>query len=186
MRRLSWRCGRGGWVGEDGHAEVDQLWSAVGWDALEAVELGVGGVEADLESFGFAEPAVGAGLADALAEVLNDLDESGSLAGADLEVGAADAGFSELSVAGAVYVSTGPIAVFCARRVSSYWRRSNWNGPNAVYSRVLRWGCSKESQITESVVAVMRAMRGQHPHSPHSQPGTGVFGPIALVDRPRK
>jgi hypothetical protein len=41
----------------------------------------------------------------------------------------------------------------------------------------------KASQVTRSAVAVMRAMSGQHPHSPHSQPRTGVFGPIALVSR---
>ncbi|MFJ2561214.1 MULTISPECIES: hypothetical protein [unclassified Streptomyces] len=42
----------------------------------EVVELGIGGVKADLESFDLAEPAVTAGLADALAEVLDDLDEA--------------------------------------------------------------------------------------------------------------
>ncbi|MFI1628114.1 hypothetical protein ACH4YO_28795 [Streptomyces noursei] len=56
------------------------------------MQRGVGGIEADLESFDFAEPAVGAGLADALAKVLDDLDESGSLAWVDLEDGAANAG----------------------------------------------------------------------------------------------
>lgn len=66
------RCG----VGEDGHAEVDQWRSAVGRGPTEAVELGGGGVEADLESFDFAEPAVATGFADALAEVLDDLDEA--------------------------------------------------------------------------------------------------------------
>lgn len=45
-------------VGEDGHAEVDQLWPTVGPSPAEAVELGGGGVEADLESFDFSEPAV--------------------------------------------------------------------------------------------------------------------------------
>ncbi|MEU9438197.1 hypothetical protein [Streptomyces sp. NPDC048252] len=59
------------------------------------MQLGVGGIEADLESFDFTEPAVGAGLTDTLAEVLNDLDEPGSLAWVDLENWAADAGFSE-------------------------------------------------------------------------------------------
>lgn len=64
---------------------------AVGRGALEAVQLGVGGIEADLESFDFTEPAIGAGLTDALAEVLDDLDEPGSLAWVDLEDGAANA-----------------------------------------------------------------------------------------------
>ncbi|GAA2432753.1 hypothetical protein GCM10010191_53470 [Actinomadura vinacea] len=40
----------------------------------------LGGVEAGLESFDFAEPAVGAGLGDAFAQVLDDLDESWFLA----------------------------------------------------------------------------------------------------------
>lgn len=83
-------------VGEDGHAEVDQLWPTVGPSPAEAVELGGGGVEADLESFDFSEPAVAAGLADAVAEVLDDLDDAATLAGVDLEDRAADAGFSEL------------------------------------------------------------------------------------------
>ncbi|MGX8280231.1 MULTISPECIES: hypothetical protein [unclassified Streptomyces] len=83
-------------VGEDGHAEVDQLWPTVGPSPAEAVELGGGGVEADLESFDFSEPAVAAGLADAVAEVLDDLDDAATLAGVDLEDRAADAGLSEL------------------------------------------------------------------------------------------
>ncbi|WP_329427487.1 hypothetical protein [Streptomyces sp. NBC_01268] len=62
-------------VREDGHAEIDQLGSAVGNAPAEAVELGGGGVEADLESFDFAQPAVAAGFADPLTEVLDDLDE---------------------------------------------------------------------------------------------------------------
>ncbi|WP_411138029.1 hypothetical protein [Streptomyces sp. C10] len=72
-------------VGKDRHAEVDQLRPAIGWGSLEAVELGHSCAEADLESFDLAEPAVGAGLADALAEVVDDLDEPASLAWVDLE-----------------------------------------------------------------------------------------------------
>ncbi|MGV9854594.1 hypothetical protein ACWDWU_38455 [Streptomyces sp. NPDC003442] len=59
-------------VGEDGHAEVDQLGSAVARRPAEAVELGGGGVETDLESFDFAEPAVAASFAGAFAEVLSE------------------------------------------------------------------------------------------------------------------
>ncbi|MGW6877125.1 hypothetical protein ACWGHA_32870 [Streptomyces xanthophaeus] len=64
---------------------------AVGRCPGEAVELGGGGVGADLESFNFSEPTVAAGLADAVAEVLDDLDEAAPLAGIDLEDRAADA-----------------------------------------------------------------------------------------------
>jgi hypothetical protein len=48
---VSWR------VGEDGHAEVDELGASIGWGAFEAGELGHRGVVADLESFDFTEPA---------------------------------------------------------------------------------------------------------------------------------
>ncbi|MEU8436905.1 hypothetical protein AB0F18_29170 [Streptomyces sp. NPDC029216] len=75
--------------------------ASVGGDVLEAVELGRRGVEADLESFDLSEPAVTAGLADAVAEVLDDLDEAATLAWIDLEDRAADAGLSGLrAVAG--------------------------------------------------------------------------------------
>ncbi|MEU2840926.1 hypothetical protein ABZ776_28170 [Streptomyces sp. NPDC007076] len=60
------------------------------------MQLGGSGVEADLEPFDLAEPAVAAGFADAFAEVVDDLDEPFSLARVDLQDGAADAGFSEL------------------------------------------------------------------------------------------
>ncbi|WP_171052870.1 hypothetical protein [Streptomyces marianii] len=85
-------------VSEDRHAKVDQLWPTIGWRSLEAVEFGHRSVEADLESLDLAEPAVGAGLADAFSEVLDDLDEAWPLAGIHLEGGAANAGFSEQSV----------------------------------------------------------------------------------------
>ncbi|MES9592304.1 hypothetical protein ACIQGT_39720 [Streptomyces sp. NPDC093108] len=60
------------------------------------MQLGGSGVEADLEPFDLAEPAVAAGFADAFAEVVDDLDELFSLTRVDLQDGAADAGFSEL------------------------------------------------------------------------------------------
>ncbi|MCX4851679.1 hypothetical protein [Streptomyces sp. NBC_00893] len=85
-------------VGEDWHAKVHQLRPASSRRSLEAVELGHRGVEADLESLDLAEPAVGAGLGDALAQVLDDLDETWPLAAIHLENGAADAGFSELAL----------------------------------------------------------------------------------------
>lgn len=82
-------------VGEDRHAKVDQLRPTIGRRSLEAVELGHCSVEADLESLDLAEPAVGAGLADAFSEVL---DEAWPLAWVNLEDRAADAGFSELAL----------------------------------------------------------------------------------------
>ncbi|MGW1410704.1 hypothetical protein [Streptomyces sp. NPDC002403] len=72
-------------VGKDGHAEADRFGSAVGRGSTEAVELGSGGVETDLASFGFSEPAVATGFADAFAEALDDLDEPWPLAAGDLE-----------------------------------------------------------------------------------------------------
>ncbi|MGW1783224.1 hypothetical protein ACWCQQ_29410 [Streptomyces sp. NPDC002143] len=70
--------------------------ASVGGSVLEAVEFGHRSVEADLKSLDLAEPAVGADLADAFAEVLDDLDKAGPLAGVQLENGAANAGLSEL------------------------------------------------------------------------------------------
>ena len=42
-------------------------------------EFAVGAGEADLESFGFAEPAFAVGFGDAVDEVVADLDDAGSL-----------------------------------------------------------------------------------------------------------
>ncbi|MER5485743.1 hypothetical protein ABT024_21345 [Streptomyces sp. NPDC002812] len=66
-------------VGEDRHAKVNQVRPSIGRSPIEAVELGHRGVKADVKPFDLAEPAVGAGLADALAEVLDDLQEAGPL-----------------------------------------------------------------------------------------------------------
>lgn len=63
------------------HAEVDQLRSTLSRGPLEAVELGHRGAETDLESFDLSEPAVSAGFRDALAEVLDDLQEAGRPSG---------------------------------------------------------------------------------------------------------
>lgn len=71
-------------------------WGAVDGRVLEAGELGHRGVEAGLESFDFSEPAIATGFTDAFAEVLDDLDEAWSLAGVDLENGAANASLTEL------------------------------------------------------------------------------------------
>jgi hypothetical protein len=59
---------------EGRHAESDE-----GWGAGAAVDLGelvLGAGEADLESFGFAEPAFAVGFGDAGGEVVADLGDS--------------------------------------------------------------------------------------------------------------
>ncbi len=61
-------------------------------------EFAGGGGEADLESFGFAGPALALGLGDASAEVVADLLQAASLGGVDAQEGTSDAGFSELTV----------------------------------------------------------------------------------------
>ena len=49
---------------------------AAGGDLVHLGELGAGAGEADFESFGFPEPAVGFGLGDAGDEVVADLDQT--------------------------------------------------------------------------------------------------------------
>jgi hypothetical protein len=75
-----------------GHAEVGGAGGGVAGCAVEGGELGAGGVEADLESFDFAEPAVGAGFGDAVGEVPGDVDKAVSGGGVGAEHRAADAG----------------------------------------------------------------------------------------------
>jgi hypothetical protein len=74
-------------AGKDGYSKVDQLGTAFSSGAVEAGELGLGGAEAGLESFNLAEPAVGAGLGDAVAEVVDDLDEAGFWRGSTYRTG---------------------------------------------------------------------------------------------------
>ena len=69
--------GAAGGLGEVGHAELDGVGAAVG-DLVHLGEFGPGAGEADLEAFGFAEPAVGFGFGDAVDEVVADLFEAGS------------------------------------------------------------------------------------------------------------
>ncbi|MDX3802226.1 hypothetical protein [Streptomyces sp. AK04-3B] len=82
-------------VGEDRHAKVDQQRLTIGRIPLEAVEPGHCSVQADLEPLDLAEPAVGAGLADAFWEILDGLDEAWPLMGIHLEDGAADVPLTE-------------------------------------------------------------------------------------------
>jgi hypothetical protein len=75
---LGWvRAAAAGSVGEGGDAELDGL-VAAGGDLVHLGELGAGAGEADFQSFGFTEPAVGLGLGDAGDEVVADLDQAGS------------------------------------------------------------------------------------------------------------
>ena len=63
---------------------------------VEGGEFAARGVEADLEAFDFAEPAVDAGFGNAVGEVLDDLDEAAAGGGVGAEHGAADAPLTEL------------------------------------------------------------------------------------------
>ena len=74
---LGWvRAAPPGSVGEGGDAELDGL-VAAGGDLVHVGELGAGAGEADFQSFGFTEPAVGLGLGDAGEQVVADLDQAG-------------------------------------------------------------------------------------------------------------
>ena len=65
--------------------------------AVEVRELVFGGGEADVESFGFTQPAVGACFLDPCGEFLDDLGQPWSLGGVDPQQGAADAPLTELA-----------------------------------------------------------------------------------------
>jgi len=74
--------GLGGCVSVGGHAEADGLGSACEGE-LDLGELVVGGGEADLESFGFAGPALALGLGDAGGQVAADVFRPLFLGGID-------------------------------------------------------------------------------------------------------
>ena len=69
-----------GGLGERGDAQIDRG-GAAGGDLLHLGELVVGAGQADLESFGFAEPPVGLGLSDPREQVVADLDQTLALGG---------------------------------------------------------------------------------------------------------
>jgi hypothetical protein len=90
---------------EGGHAEADR-----GGGAGAPVDLGelvFGSGEADLEAFGFAEPAFAFGFGDAGGEVAGDLGDAAALGGVGPVQGASqaavfvDAGGGERAAAGA-------------------------------------------------------------------------------------
>jgi hypothetical protein len=82
--------GRGGDVAVGGNSEADGLGPA-GGGGVNLGDFVVGGVEADLESLGFAGPAFAFGLGDAGLEVVADLFEAVALAGS-VRAWASDAG----------------------------------------------------------------------------------------------
>jgi len=86
------RCGGSA---EGGYAESDG-----GWGAGAPVDLGelvLGAGEADLESFGFAEPAFAVGFGDAGGEVVADLGDAVALGGVGPVQGAPEAPLTELT-----------------------------------------------------------------------------------------
>ena len=89
---------------EDWYAEVRDVDSRPGFGAVERDELGAGGIEADLESFDLAHPAVMAGFGDAVAEIADDRDKAWALLRVDAHHGAAEAGV--LVLAGAAVGSS--------------------------------------------------------------------------------
>ena len=87
--------GSGGDALEAGHAPVDG-----GAAAGELVELGeflIGSGEADLESLGFAEPALAPGLVDAGEQVAADLGDAVTLGRIRPKEGASEAPLTELT-----------------------------------------------------------------------------------------
>jgi hypothetical protein len=68
--------GASGGVGEGGDAELDGG-GATGGDLVHLGKFGASAGEADLEALGFAVPAVGFGLGDAVDEVVANLFEAG-------------------------------------------------------------------------------------------------------------
>ena len=70
---------------------------AAGFGQIDLGQLVVGGVEADLESFGFAGPAFAFGFGDACQEVVADFFKSVALGGVDPQERAPDAPLTELT-----------------------------------------------------------------------------------------
>ena len=75
-----------------GQAEVDSGWGRAPVDLGEFV---VGPGEADLESFDFAEPAFPFGFADAVGEIVSDLDQPVPLGGVRAQHRTADVPLTE-------------------------------------------------------------------------------------------
>ncbi|MGH3224521.1 MAG: hypothetical protein ACRDPY_38545 [Streptosporangiaceae bacterium] len=90
--------GAAGGVGEGWHAQVDGGVLA-GGEPVELGELVLCCGEADLESFGFAEPSFAEGFGDSDGEVVADLDQAGPPGLIRAEQGAAQAALTEMILA---------------------------------------------------------------------------------------
>src|SRR6266851_3324241 len=88
------RCSvRGGGAAESGHAESDRAGGACA--PVDLGEFVFGACAADLESFGFAEPAFAVGFGDAGGEVVADLGDAVPLGGVGPAQGASQAPLTE-------------------------------------------------------------------------------------------
>jgi hypothetical protein len=89
------RCSvQAGGAAEGGHAESD--WAGGAGAPVDLGEFVFGAGEADLESFGFAEPAFAVGFGDAGGEVVTDLGDAGPLGGVGPVQGASQAALTEM------------------------------------------------------------------------------------------
>ncbi len=88
--------GAAGDVAEGGHAQADGG-VALGGEPVGLGEFGVRGGEADLESFGFADPAFSPGFVDAGDQVVADARQTGPLIWGNPEKGTSDAPLTELT-----------------------------------------------------------------------------------------
>src|SRR5450756_253928 len=79
-------------------AELDGLSGSGAGHLVDLGEFGAGSGEADLEAFDFAEPSFAAGFFDSGEQVVADIEEALALGWVGAQQGAAQAGFSELTV----------------------------------------------------------------------------------------
>ena len=89
--------GAAGDVGEGGQAELGAA-VAAGGDLIHLGELVPGAGQADLQSFGLAEPAGRFGLSDTGGQVVADLSQAGPLGGVGAQQRTAQAPLTELTV----------------------------------------------------------------------------------------
>jgi hypothetical protein len=82
---------------EDRHADIDRAGSGVvACQPFERRKFLAGGVETDLESLDFAEPAIRPRLVDSVGEVAGDLDQPAPLGWRYAQHRAADTGLTEM------------------------------------------------------------------------------------------
>jgi hypothetical protein len=97
--RSCWLLGGGGAagdIGERGHAQAHRA-AAAGDEAVDLGELVVRGGEADLQSLGFAGPALVLGFVDAGGQVVADIRQTGPLIWGNPEEGTSDAPLTDLT-----------------------------------------------------------------------------------------